>query len=97
MARLSTMLIKERDLIGEFKWWAFSMYVCNVGMYVTVFGKKGLILYGANAWRGKILTNLTNQSSIIKIFPINILHFNKIIYAPLLVIFMDHVRVPYDG
>ena len=28
--------------------------------------------YGANVWWGKILTNLMNQSFIVKIFPINI-------------------------
>ena len=43
-----------------------------------------LILYADYTVRrkcltGEILTNLTNQSFIVKIFPINILHFNKII------------------
>ena len=32
-----------------------------------------LIPYGANVWRGRILTNLMNQSFIVKIFLINIL------------------------
>ena len=49
--------------------------------------------HGANVWRGKILMILMKQNFIVKIFPINILHFNKIIYLPLLVIFMAHTRV----
>ena len=39
------------------------------------YNDEKLVLYGANVWWGKILTNLTNQSCIVKIFPINILHF----------------------
>ena len=44
--------------------------------YYSVFHVEGNdIPYGANVWQGKILTN---QSFLVKIFPINILHFNKI-------------------
>ena len=50
--------------------------MCHTAIFVmNIIG----IPYGANARWGKILTNLMNQSSIVKIFPINILHFNKII------------------
>ena len=56
-----------------------------------------LVPYGANVWRGEILTNLTNQSCIVKIFPINILHLEyKNLSASTYNLWPREVCVPSD-
>ena len=58
---------------------AMAIYIVNILHYILNFLALAwytfcLIPYGANFWRGEILTNLTNFQQFINIFPIKIFH-----------------------